>query len=106
VFGEHLAGDLRVAGLVGSDEAEAVAAGEWSEAEEQQKEPDGEEDDELVGRGEGRIGGELAKPEGEAAWLRRERFGCDRVQVGRKRGRSGWDGLCLAERSGLDWINH
>ena len=47
VGGEHLAGDLGVARLVGADQAELVAAEDGDQAVEQQEEADGEEDDEL-----------------------------------------------------------
>jgi hypothetical protein len=47
VLGEHLAGDLGVAGFVGSDEAELVATETRGEAVEQEEESYGEEDDVL-----------------------------------------------------------
>ena len=47
---EHLAGDLGVAGLVGADEAELVAAEEGDKAVEEDEDGDGGEDDELPRR--------------------------------------------------------
>ena len=47
---EHLAGDLGVAGLVGADEAELVAAKDGDKAVEKEEASDNEEDDELAGR--------------------------------------------------------
>jgi hypothetical protein len=56
VCGKHLAGDLCVAGFVCSNEAEAVAAEEWSEAEEQKKAADEDQNDELPdGDGSGQL---------------------------------------------------
>ena len=59
--GEHLAGDLGVAGFVGADEAELVAAEDGNEAVEQEEGGDGEEDDEFThGCGSRKL---LPKPE-------------------------------------------
>jgi hypothetical protein len=49
VDGEHFAGDLGVAGLGGTDEAELISADVGGEAVEQQEEAYGAEDDELSG---------------------------------------------------------
>ncbi len=62
VGGEHLAGDLGVARLVGADEAELVAAEDGDEAVEQEEDGDGEEDDEFAHGGRGRAAA-AAKPE-------------------------------------------
>jgi hypothetical protein len=47
VCGEHLAGDLRVSGLVSAYEAELVAAEDGDQAVQQQEAGYGEEDDEF-----------------------------------------------------------
>ena len=49
VGGEHLAGDLGVAGLVCADEAELVASEEGNEAVEEEEAGDGAEDEDLAG---------------------------------------------------------
>ncbi len=67
---EHLAGDLGVAGLVGADEAELIAAEEGDEAVEQEEEGDGEEDDELPrGRRAQEAGGAAEPVEESAGWV-------------------------------------
>ncbi len=48
VGGEHLAGDLSVAGLVGADQTQLIAAEDGDQAVEQGEEADGEHDDELA----------------------------------------------------------
>ncbi len=49
VCGEHLAGDLSVAGLVCADEAKLVAAGPGGKAEEQEEGAEEDQDGELAG---------------------------------------------------------
>ena len=61
--GEHLAGDLGVAGLVGADEAELVAADEGDQTIEQKEAGDDAEDEKLLRR----LGGEALPDAAEPA---------------------------------------
>jgi hypothetical protein len=83
---EHLAGDLGVARLVGTDEAELIATEEGDKAVEQDEEGDGGEDNELPRRLRAQEAGGAAKPVEEA---------------------TGWVGAGFgAARGGLRYVSH
>ena len=85
VRGEHLAGDLGVAGLVGADQAELRSAEVGDEAEEEEVGGDGDEDDELPRAVRGRVPGPKRMQRRSRCWNaeRGEERPADR-------GESGW----------------